>query len=73
MTAIGCLIETVCSPDIALLFALVAAIADLVDEMHLIFYFGVGERRHNLPSHLTWLLPMVSISVLLQGLLVILL
>ena len=55
------------------LFGSAAVVADFRDHLHLVFYFRVGERRHNLSSHLAWLLPMVSVPISLQSLLVLLL
>ena len=70
LTAISCLVITFSSRGVAPLPSLIGTIADLVNEVHLVFDFGVGEGRHDLASHLAWLLPVVTIPVLLHGLLV---
>ena len=70
LTAISCLVKTFSGRSVAPLPSLIGAIADLVYEVHLVFDFGVSEGRHDLASHLAWLLPVVTIPVLLHGLLV---
>ena len=70
LTAISCLVKTFSGRGVPPLPSLIWAIADLVYEVHLVFDFGVGEGRHDLASHLAWLLPVVTIPVLLHGLLV---
>ena len=68
LTTIGCLIKTFSGRGVPPLPSLIGTIADLIYEVHLVFDCGVSEGRHDFASHLAWLLPVVTIPVLLHGL-----